>query len=281
MLESIAIGGKTLKDDNFPMDGVTPKKKFVLFDDLLPYQPMEYFYNMITDNFIANQKGGVKYNIPFDDSAKVGATTNFAPEMLSSTKRRLLVYYNSDYYHEKTEDNKYPFSRKISDDFNDKNILTKEYSSKEWNLDYNFMIQCIQFYLQQKEKIEAPMDTLINKNAMMQIGDNTVKFFTEFFSDTSNLNEWIEKAPVFAYQKDELGNKANSSQKFSENLVLYCKAKQWRIELKKKKNSSGNSVPHFFISTTNEIKIEEIEHEIKPIAKQSEKTTVRPDDLPF
>lgn len=283
MLESIAIGGKTLKDDNFPMDGVTPKKKFVLFDDLLPYQPMEYFYNMITDNFIANQKGGVKYNIPFDDSAKVGATTNFAPEMLSSTKRRLLVYYNSDYYHEKTEDNKYPFSRKISDDFNDKNILTKEYSSKEWNLDYNFMLQCVQFYLQQKEKIEAPMDTLINKNAMMQIGDNTVKFFNEFFSDTSNLNEWIEKAPVFAYQKDELGNKANSSQKFSENLVLYCKAKQWRIELKKKKNSSGNSVPHFFISTTNEIKMEEIDQEVKSISEnlKIEKTTVRPDDLPF
>ncbi|MDL2141197.1 hypothetical protein QQY79_01585 [Flavobacterium tructae] len=253
MLDAISIGGKTLKDDNFPMDGVTPKKRFVLFDDLLPYQPMEYFYNMITDNFIANQKGGVKYNIPFDDSAKVGATTNFAPEMTSSTKRRLLVYYNSDYYHEKTDDNNYPFSRKIADDFNDKNILTKEYSAKEWNLDYNFFLQCIQFFLQQKEKIEAPMDTLINKNAMMQIGDNTVKFFNEFFSDQTNLNNWIEKAPVFSYQKDELGNKANSSQKFSENLVLYCKAKQWKIELKKKKNSSGNSVPHFYISTTDEI----------------------------
>ncbi|MFC6247682.1 primase-helicase family protein [Flavobacterium psychroterrae] len=281
MLESIAIGGKTLKDDNFPMDGVTPKKKFVLFDDLGPYQPMEYFYNMITDNFIANQKGGVKYNIPFDDSAKVGATTNFAPEMLSSTKRRLLVYYNSDYYHEKTGDNKYPFSRKISDDFNDKNILTKEYSSKEWNTDYNFMLQCIQFYLQQKEKIEAPMDTLINKNAMMQIGDNTVKFLNEFFSDASNLNEWIEKAPVFTYQKDELGNKANSSQRFSENLILYCKAKQWRIELKKKKNANGNSVPHFYISTINEIKPEETEINLSTPNDKVEKATVRPDDLPF
>ena len=263
MLNAVGIGGKTLKDDNFPMDGITPKTRFVLFDDLEAYQPMEYFYNMITDNMVANQKGGVKYNIPFDDSAKVGATTNYAPEMLSSTKRRSLVYYNSDYYHESTDDNNYPFSRKISDDFGGKNILTKEYAPEEWNLDFNFMLQCIQFYLQQSKKIEAPMDTLVNKNAMMRIGDAYAKFFKELFDENGNLNDWIEKSPVVASCKEDLGGKFISPQRFTENLTLYCKANidnGWSLEIKKRKNSVGNSVTHFYINTTN-----------KPVATDEEK----------
>lgn len=286
MMDSWNIGGKTLKDDNFPMDGVTPKKKFVLFDDLMPYQSIEYFYNMISDNFVANQKGGVKYNIPFDDSAKVGATTNFAPEMNSSTQRRLLVYYNSDYYHVKTDASNYPFSRKISDDFEGKDIMTKEYAAKEWNHDFNFMLQCLQFYLQQSEKIEAPIGTLINKNAMMQIGDATVKFFNEFFSDPTNLNSWIETKPTVTYQKEELGSKANSSQLFSEKLVLYCMAKGWSIQKKKAKNETGSATPHFFIATgenpDHTTPLEEIEE--TPIAtpeKRELQLGEREDDLPF
>ncbi|CAM4116872.1 MULTISPECIES: primase-helicase family protein [Flavobacterium] len=251
-LNSLSIGGKTLEKDNFPMDGVTPKTRFVLFDDLAAYQPMEFFYNLITDNFVANQKGGVKYNIPFDDSAKIGATTNFAPDMTPSTKRRLLVYYNSDYYHEATDDNGYPFSRKISDDFNGKDILTKEYSTEEWNSEFNFQLQCLQFYLSQTEKVEAPIDTLVSKSKMMKIGDSYIKFFNELFSEPTSLNDWVERTPVVAMAKEDLGNKFISAQRFTDNLKLYCEANKdngWSLEMKKKKNTAGNSVIHFFVST--------------------------------
>lgn len=86
--------------------------------------------------------------------------------MTPSTKRRLLVYHNSDYYHEATEENDYPFSRKIADDFGGKNILTREATNEEWNNDYNFMLQCLQFYLSQTEKIEAPLDNLLQKTTL-------------------------------------------------------------------------------------------------------------------
>ncbi len=263
MLSFKSIGGKTLKDDNFPMDGVNPKTNYVLFDDLMMYQPMEFFYNMVTDDFVANQKGGVKYNIPFDDSPKIGVTTNFAPEMLGSTKRRSIVYYNSDFYHEATSDNNYLFSRKISDDFDGKDILNKEYSPADWNTDFNFQLQCLKFYLGQNDRIIAPLDVLITKNIFMKIGDPYVKFFKEFFTDATGLNVWVEKSITVAIAKEELASKFVSAQKFMENLTLYCQAMKdngWSLEVKKNRNASNNPVPHYYIDTTGK----------KPVATENE-----------
>lgn len=249
------IGAKRLKEDGFPMDGVTPKTRYVLFDDLPAYQDMEFFYNMVTDDFTANQKGGVKYNIPFDDSPKIGATTNFAPDMnIPSTKRRALVYHNSDYYHEATDENGYLFTRKISDDFNGRDLFDKEYKEEEFNNDYNFMLQCLQFYLGQTEKIEAPIGNLVSKNNLMKIGDSYVKFFRELLKDSTMLNNWVEKSTIVAMAKEDLGGKFISAQRFNDNLQLYVSAHKdlgWSLEMKKRKNASGNAVPFFYISTTN------------------------------
>lgn len=268
------IGAKRLKEDGFPMDGVTPKTKYVLFDDLPAYQDMEFFYNMVTDDFTANQKGGVKYNIPFDDSPKIGATTNFAPDMnISSTKRRTLVYHNSDYYHEATEENGFLFTRKISDDFNGKDLFDKEYKDEDYNNDYNFMLQCLQFYLSQSDKIEAPIGNLVSKNNLMKIGDSYNKFFKELFKDEMYLNNWVEKSKVVAMAKDELGNKFLSAQRFNDNLQLYVSAYRdlgWSIEMKKRKNENNNAVPFFYISTTGEVRNQETE-ETQPIATEENK----------
>lgn len=125
--------GKALQGgDNFPFDGVTPQTNLVVIDDLAMYQKIEPLNSLVTSNFLANQKHGTKYNIPFDDAPKIGASTNFAPVDLGSgsSQRRLLIYYNSDYYHQATEENHYPFSRKIADDFNNEDILRKDYPLK-------------------------------------------------------------------------------------------------------------------------------------------------------
>ncbi|MFN3908265.1 MAG: hypothetical protein ACK4JX_04460 [Flavobacterium sp.] len=281
LIKSWNIGAKTLKDNGFPLDGVTPKIKFVLFDDLPPYQDLEYFYNMIADNFSANQKGGVIYNMPFDDSPKVGATTNFAPDMIPSTKRRLLVYHNSDYYHEATDDNNYQFSRKISDDFNC-DLFDKDYSESDWNHDFNFMLQCLQFYLKQDQKIEAPISTLVSKNNLMKVGDSYVKFFRELFSNADYLNKWVEKSVIVSLAKEELGSKFVSAQRFSENLKLFVAAHKdfgWGLDLNRKRNSSGNSVPHFYVNTTGAVLVHDQEL-IEPINNNSNFFESQTDDIP-
>lgn len=254
LLKTRVINGENLNSqkNNFPLNGVTPRTQFVVFDDLSPYQNMRYFYTLITSNFEANQKGGVIYDIPFEDSAKIGATTNFAPnDVDESTLRRLLAYYNSDYYHKASENNTYAFSRGIKDDFGGKDILGNDYGSKNWNNDYNFMLQCIQFYLQNPEPIETPIDTLIEKNRWQKIGDDFRKCFDKFFSDDDKKDKYFEKSALAKYYIEDFGGQ-KSKQKLNEALEQYCKAMNWGLEEKRVKNTSGNSVPQYFVSTSKE-----------------------------
>lgn len=268
--------GKLLHKENpqFIYDKVTSSTDYILFDDLYEFQDYNFFFAVITGSLESNHKGGDIYDIPFEESPKLGATTNFAPLNLSaSLQGRLLVYYVSDYYHQKTEDNGYPFTRQISDDFGGKTILDKSYSAADWNNDYNFILQCLQFYLSQTEKIDAPMEGLIIKNLRQIIGDAMLKFCNEYFTDETKLNDWIHKKPLHDYYKEEIGNKAKSSQIFKEHLIHYCKTKKWSIEFAKKKiDGTGNSVEHFCINTTN-----------VPIEKETDITIdIKPsDDLPF
>lgn len=254
LLKTRIINGENLNSqkNNFPLNGVTPRTQFVVFDDLSPYQNMRYFYTLITSNFEANQKGGVIYDIPFQDSAKIAATTNFAPnDVDESTLRRLLAYYNSDYYHKASENNSYTFSRGIKDDFGGKDILGNDYGTQNWNNDYNFMLQCIQFYFQCAEPIETPIDTLIEKNRWQKIGDDFRKCFDKFFADENHTNKYFEKSSLAKYYLDDFGG-TKTKQKLNEALEEYCKAMNWGLEEKRVKNASNNSVPQYFVSTSKE-----------------------------
>jgi hypothetical protein len=277
--------GKLLHKENpqFIYDKVTSNTDYMLFDDLYEFQDFNFFFAVTTGSLEANHKGGDIYDIPFEESPKLGATTNFAPLNLSaSLQGRLLVYYVSDYYHQKTEDNGYPFTRQISDDFGCKTILDKSYPANDWNNDYNFMLQCLQFYLSQNEKIDAPMEGLIIKNLRQIIGDAMLKFCNEYFADETKLNDWIYKKGMFDYYREEIGSKAKSSQIFKEHLVHYCKTKKWSIQFQKKKlDGNGNSVEHFHINTTD-APVAPLQDDEIEISEQDKKVNKEPsDDLPF
>src|SRR5690606_15074702 len=125
--------------------------------------------------------------------------------------------------------------------------------------DYNFMFQCLQYYLSQSTNVEAPIANLVSKNNLMRIGDSYVKFFKEVFSDPENLNDWVEKSPLVAQAKEELGGKFISAQRFNDNVKLYVAAHKdlgWTLELKKRKNSQQNAVPHFYIGTNGSQAVE-------------------------
>lgn len=83
------------------------------------------------------------------------------------------------------------------------------------------------------------------------MGDSYAKFFRNYFADEENLNDWVEKAPAVALAKDTLGTKFISAQRFADNLELFCKANKWSLDMKRKRNSIGNAVPHFLVTTEN------------------------------
>lgn len=244
------VDASNLKRDNFPMDGVTPKTQLVNFDDIGMYQNYREFYTMVTDNLVANQKGGVKYNIPHADSAKIAGTTNFTPPIDTSSGRRQLLYYNSTYYHQKTaDDDTYLFTRKIASDFNNIDLFSARYSKADFNHDYNFMLQCLQMYLGCADEINAPTDSLIERGALQKVGDDLKTFFDEFFTDDSNLNNWFLKSSVAqSYITDNGGKK--SKQDVNTGLENYCVAKKWSLEVKKQRCSiTNNSLAHYYVGT--------------------------------
>lgn len=279
LLNTKMIEANNLKKDAFPMDGVTPKTQLVNFDDIGLYQNYRDFYVMVTDNLVANQKGGVKYDIPFKDSAKIAGTSNFTPnEIDGSSMRRLLMYYNSDYYHQSTGDSAYSFTRKISDDFGGKDLFGDDYGQKNFNNDFNFMLQCLQFYLSCENVIHAPTDTLIERNTWQKIGDELKKFFDKFFEEPEHLNNWFEKSTVAKTYQDDFGGK-KTKQQINESLENYCIARKWSLEEKKRKvQLTGNSVAHYFINPDpkNSTQEEVIEKE-NQLQKPKEIQT----DLPF
>ncbi len=275
MLKTRVINGENLNNpkNSFPLNGVTPRTQFVVFDDLSPYQNMRYFYTLITSNFEANQKGGVIYDIPFKDSAKIGATTNFAPnDVDESTLRRLLAYYNSDYYHKASENNNYAFSRAIKDDFGGKDIMTNDYGVVNWNNDYNFQLQCIQFYLQCSEPVETPIDTMIEKNRWQKIGDDFRKCFDKFFADDDRKDKYFEKSALAKYYLDDFGG-TKTKQKLNEALEEYCKAMNWGLEEKRVKNLANNSVPQYFVTTDKENEAVAKEESLQAIEAETKDTT--------
>lgn len=247
-LKTTVIDANNIKKDAFPYDGVTPDTQIVNLDDIGMYQNYREFYVMVTDNLVANQKGGVKYNIPFAKSAKIVGTTNYTPnEITGSSERRIMPYYTSDFYHKATSEDDYVFSRKISD-FLGRDLFDENYKESEFNHDYNFLLQCLQFYLSCDTEMYAPNNTMIERNLWQKIGDELKDFFDKFFEEPENCNAWIEKSSIALLYIQDYGGK-KTKQQINEALAMYCTIKKWGLTEKKIRSKYDNSkvVPHYFI----------------------------------
>jgi hypothetical protein len=252
------VDGRALaKDDKFLLDGVTKNTNLVYWEDLSPYFDFNSLFNHVDGQITANHKGSKMITIPFDDYAKTAVTMNAVPYDISkSLSRRLVTFECCDYYHEISEE--YTETRTIKTDFG-KDLFDNKYPAEEWINDDNFFMQCVQFYLGVDSKIEVTQGNLMVRNLIQQIGEQAMKFFTNFFDDKEGLATfghtdnaqvfWFHKKAVYDNYKEELGGKAKSSQEFKDILDLYCKFKNWELEFKKKKiDGIGNAVEHFSIA---------------------------------
>jgi hypothetical protein len=249
--------------------------------DLSQYQDYEIFFVLTTSGMEANHKGGEIHNIDYEDSPKNGATTNFAPKNITaSLQGRLLDYYVSDYYHQKTDYNDYKFTRKISDDFNGEFILNKFYAPEKWNHDYNFIFDCIQFYLGCNDKIVPPQDSMKYKSAQSKIGDSLMQYWNEYF-DTHYPTRPIERALFYNECKEELEKKAESKSENKDRFLMYCtEVLKCSVITKKIKTDDNRSVEHYVLSKINETEIAATEtpapEAIAILKKEAPET-----DLPF
>lgn len=191
-----------LMENPHVFDQVNAHTDFVFVDDCDKYLPMGTFYDIITSGMTVNPKNNRSFYIDFDNSPKFGFTTNYVPrEFNPSTQARLLYMVFSDYYHEKTEENDYLESRSIRDDFG-KNLMTSsDYSEDDWNWDYNFFAQCLQFYLSMKAegvKIQPPMNNIIKRKKKSDMGEDFEDWAYSYFAEESeNLDKALVREKVY------------------------------------------------------------------------------------
>src|SRR5690606_31887547 len=215
----IELDGKNAKlfEDNHVFEQVTKNTDIIYIDDAARNFPMERTFSMTTGSITVNPKGKTRITISNDDSPKMGMTTNFAPDDLSpSTLRRILFFGMSNYYH----DNKlgeFKEKRQPRDDFGKE--LFKQYTAEEWNTTLNFMAQCCSLYLSFPEMIEAPMGNIMQRNLTNEMGLNFLAWAEVYFSSESGKLDCL--VPSAVATKDyltECGIKSITPQGFGNKL---------------------------------------------------------------
>ena len=226
---AVRLNGRTkgLTDNQHVLERVDEDTDILWVDDTAKYFDFDFFYTMATGTTIVNGKHVKSKEINFEDSPKIIITSNYAPNRLDpSTLRRLLFVPNSDYYHKKTEDNDYEETRTIADDFG-QNLFMSDYTEQQWNADINFLIDCLQFFLRQKEKgsvVLADMGNIYRRINLAIMGEQFDDWAAGYFlPDGPNLDVMIKKSDVFADFVATTGLKLWSSSKFSRALQAFVR----------------------------------------------------------
>lgn len=190
-------------------------------EDANEYLNFGFFFAPLTSSMTVNPKQKRSFELQFDESPKFWFDTNFGDRMTdpSSLRRKLYTVFG-DYYHENNGD--YKESWTPNDDFG-KTLFT-DFTEDEWNAFYNFMAQCLRFYLSCEEKIVPPMTNVSKRNLMSEMGDHFRGWAEVFFSpESGNLDKMIVKEDAMKDFEISTKLKTFSSQRFLKSLKAWSK----------------------------------------------------------
>lgn len=230
LLQTEEINSGKLDDDKYILDQIKPTTALLHLQDVSQSLDLRDWFNFITNNITQKKRYKDNKTILFEESPKLVFTSNFAPYIPnddSAYYRRLLFVTMSDYYHYRTDESDYKESRAISDDFG-YIIMKGEHYKEEWyNEDINFMLECLQFYLQMQakgiKKLEPNLNTIQNRIRLQNIGDNFNMWADMYFSDCSAYNQFISRKVARLDYLDYSGIKNISACSFFKRIKSYCK----------------------------------------------------------
>lgn len=223
-----------LLENKFIFERVDRFTDFVCFDDCAEGLDFGQFYNVISSDILIDTKNVKSYALKYREAPKFAFTTNYVPREFSpSTVRRMIAITVSDYYHHSAEENDYLESRGIREDFG-KTLFDDEYGDEEWRADYNFMLQCVRFYLslaQMTVKIEPSIKNIIFRRYMREMSENFRSWAEYYFSEEGdNLDRLIVKEDAFNAYKAYSGVSKITMQKFKKSLTGFCYTCEWVAE---------------------------------------------------
>lgn len=213
--------------------GTYKGEPIVYFDDMHASIPFSEVYTYVTDGITVNEKTKGDYHIPYEKAPKMVGTYNHAiRNMTSSDIGRILFVTFSDYYYFSLTDKFQPI-----DDFG--RAFFQNWDDTQYNLFYNFMLQCLQFYLaNQHAPVLSPIENLQINTLKASIGDNFMEWAEEYFAD-ENLNREILKKEMYDDYRNVVGRMAVQIKNFKKNIMLFCQLKGYRFNPPELCNSQG------------------------------------------
>lgn len=173
--------------------------QLINFDDLDERVKFQTFYSMITNGIIVNKKHRDSQHLEFKDAPNILFSSNHVPDNMDpSTLRRIRFMQFSDYYH--APRNRFDKARTISDDFDGMELFSNEYPEEYYNADYNFLLQCVQFYLQSLqygETCEPPMDDTYKRMERKKIGEPELEWFKNYIIKGERIECFIDRQTTY------------------------------------------------------------------------------------
>lgn len=195
---TVTIDGKNFKKEyNHLWQDVTLATQLIVIDDASRYFDFERLYSIITGSMQVNPKTISGFTIPFENSPKLAITTNYSLRGSgghSEERRKHELEFSETYGPNMDPRKRFGHS------------LIYDWSDKEWNLCDNFIIECIQFYLQyglvKSPIINRELRNLVGKTSsdFVQFMDNKMDQGIRKFHKINTYQEFTDENPDFKFK---------------------------------------------------------------------------------
>lgn len=210
-------------EDDFIFDEVTKDTDVVFIDECPDGFEYDKFNTSITNDLTINKKNHNRYTLPYEQSPKFALASNWVPhDDGGSFFRRYMCLTNSDYYHYASPNNGYTTSRSPRDEYG-MVIMGDDYPEEDWVRDYNFLLQCEQFYLhavsELNDKITPNLSSILQRAASKKFPSEFGMWADKFYTNPDNLNK-----PIVLSLLVEKYNQENHIKLDSRKVKTYLKS---------------------------------------------------------
>jgi len=234
LINLVSIDGKNFKlDKSFAFQRVELSTQLIVVEDCRKNVDFEGFYSKITEGVTIEKKNKDEIYISYDDAPKFGFTTNYTINYAGGHgKRRVKVIEFSSFFNHKNT----PL------DFFGGKALFNDWDNDEWNRFYNYMIECVQIYLEAGIPVLDNSLTINRKNIKLNFTEDFLDYY-----DTIMHDKWFEFGAEYLnfLNVNDLEKKDYSQIRFKKALQTASELFGYKIETRR--NNQNNNKNEFKI----------------------------------
>jgi hypothetical protein len=215
-----------MEQDRFIWQEVSRKTENIFIDDVRVNFDFEMLFTVIVGRLTVEGKGSIKYTLKDHDVPKIYLTTNHTLNgTTSSHKDRQFKIAFSDFFDDEFKPFEY-FGKSFFFEWND----------EQWNLFYNFMAECLEFYfisqkngdgINQSGLIAAPCENIERRQWGQEMGEGFFGWMNDFLGITEE--QWdIDNPEKFNYRHERNILQVSYLEKFPREKNYYTPNKFWK-----------------------------------------------------